>query len=162
MIEDNCKGVLKIIHHCDNRDLNKCGSTHNFSYRTLDKKITVIRVENLSEIKDKVDNYTLIGIDEGQFFSDLFEIVVYWVEVLGKNVKISALSGDFEKKLFGQTHLLIPYANEFENLNAECYYCQKDHGVSYPAPFSKRIVDDKTQILIGKQNCYVPVCRKHF
>jgi len=153
--------VLKIIHENDNRDFNKCGSTHNISYQKLDENIKIIRVNNLTELKDKVNDYILIGIDEGQFFPDLFDVVVYWIEVLGKNVKISSLSGDFKKNLFGQTHLLIPYADKIEMLRAKCYYCLKE-GITYPAPFSQRIIEENSQVLIGKDDCYVPVCRKHF
>lgn len=67
-------------------------------------------------------NYDVVGIDEGQFFSD----IVDFCEVLAnmnKIVVVAALDGTFERKPFGNIINLIPLAEKVSKLNAVCVYC---------------------------------------
>jgi thymidine kinase len=43
-------------------------------------------------------------------------------------------------------------------LNALCSIC-KDGTEAF---FSKRIISEKKQTLVGGSNAYIPVCRKHY
>lgn len=56
-----------------------------------------------------VEQYDVIGIDEGQFYPDLVEMVEQWVEA-GKVVLVAALDGDFRRKPFGRVLELVPNA----------------------------------------------------
>jgi thymidine kinase len=105
----------------------------------------------------KIDS---IFIDEGQFFPDLKECVIKFIEEFNINVIITGLDGDFQRKPFGQILDLIPYADTCIKKNALCKAC-KD---GTKAIFSHRINKDsnKDQILVGSVDSYIPVCRNHY
>lgn len=166
--------VVKIIHSCDDRpDVESngyFGSTHNPLFKGLPCRVKCIRASNLKDID--VSNYEIIGVDESQFFPDLFETVKDWVDTKRKHVKVCGLDGDSNRQKFGQTLDLIPLSDECVKLTAMCKYCT-DHlrsiGISsdifkngYRGPFTKRIVQSDDQVLIGGSSMYVPVCGYHY
>ena len=53
---------------------------------------------------------------------------------------------------------LIPHAEKITKLNALCSIC-KDGTEAF---FSKRIISEQKQTLVGGSNAYIPVCRKHY
>jgi len=99
----------------------------------------------------------IILINEGQFFDDLIEYCVKWCEEYGKDVIVSGLDGDFERKPFGKILELIPYANSVTKLNAFCSLCSD----GTHAHFSLRLSNEREQVVIGSDN-YVAVCRDHY
>jgi len=107
----------------------------------------------LEELTSKTDDYDVIGIDEGQFFSD----VVDWCETMankGKIVLVAALDGTFQRKPFSDILNLVPLAEEVTKLSAVCMNCFQD------ASFSKRITGDgETVEVIGGADKYMAVCR---
>lgn len=159
-----CNISVSIINHSiDQRYHNTMVSTHD--------KIMApcIQANKLSEIwlnnnldNQTVDNdsYTLLQnsdvilINEGQFFSDLYEVVV---DMLNKNKKvyICGLDGDFERKKFGSVLDLIPLCDKVTKLTSLCSLC-KD---GTPGIFSMRLTKEREQTVVGSEN-YIPVCRK--
>lgn len=101
---------------------------------------------------DDVRTSDNILINEGQFFEDLYECVIYLVESLQKNVYICGLDGDFKRQKFGTILDLVPLCDKVIKLRSKCDYCNS------PALFSHRITQEKKQIVIGVMN-YVPLCR---
>lgn len=96
----------------------------------------------------------VILINEGQFFSDLYEVVF---DMLNKNKKIyiCGLDGDFERKKFGTILDLIPLCDKVTKLTSLCSLCKDGtRGI-----FSMRLTDETEQTLVGSDN-YIPVCRK--
>ena len=91
-------------------------------------------------------------INEGQFFSDLFEVVKLLVNEHNKKVYVCGLDGDYQMKKFGQILDLIPICDEVEKLHAICTICKA------PASFTKRITQETEQKVIGSDN-HIPVCR---
>ena len=91
-------------------------------------------------------------INEGQFFSDLFEVVKLLVNEHNKKVYVCGLDGDYKMKKFGQILDLIPICDEVEKLHAICTICKA------PASFTKRITQETEQKVIGSDN-HIPVCR---
>ena len=96
----------------------------------------------------------VILINEGQFFPDLYEIVVDMLKN-NKKIYVCGLDGDFERKKFGAILDLIPLCDKVTKLTSLCSSC-KD---GTPGIFSMRLTGDKTQTLVGSDN-YIPVCRK--
>jgi thymidine kinase len=161
-----CNISVSIINHTiDKRYHDTMLSTHD--------KVMVpcIQANKLSEIwlndiittnNSAVDNdsYTLLQnsdvilINEGQFFSDLYEVVV---DMLNKNKKvyICGLDGDFERKKFGSVLDLIPLCDKVTKLTSLCSLC-KD---GTPGIFSMRLTKEREQTVVGSEN-YIPVCRK--
>jgi len=160
-----CK-VLKIIYSEDIRqDVAVCddsGSTHNSSYKSLSSKIDRIRTSSLNDID--ISSYDVIGIDEAQFFPNLYFVVNDWIENKCKHVRVSGLDGDFAKKRFGEVLDLCSLADDFQKLSADCLICrssQSKNMLGIQAPFTKRLGNCKEQKDIGGSDKYISVCRYH-
>ena len=121
--------------------------------------ITAKCVEKLEEINDLVrtGRYSVIAIDEGQFFTDLFEYVTSWADNYKVHIVVAGLDGTSDRKPFGDMLRLIPHAEEVERLNALCAVCADGTIATYSKHLSK-----KEEILIGGAESYFPVCRYHF
>ena len=141
--------VTVINHTIDNRYDDELLSTH-------DKvKIPCLQAKNLTDIwNEEVKKSDVILINEGQFFSDLYEVVV---EMLAskKKIYICGLDGDFERKKFGTILDLIPLCDKVTKLTSLCSQC-KD---GTPGIFSMRLTSETEQTVVGSDN-YIPVCRK--
>ncbi|KAL9642486.1 hypothetical protein ABK040_011053 [Willaertia magna] len=112
-----------------------------------------IPTDNLFKISNKIQNYDVIGIDEGQFFPDLIEFCEAAANG-GKIVIVSALDGTFQRKPFGDVLQLIPLAESIVKLKAVCMVCGNE------AAFSKRLTDEQQTEVIGGSDKYIAVCRK--
>ena len=100
-----------------------------------------------------VQNSSVILINEGQFFPDLYEVVLDMIKN-NKKVYICGLDGDFERKKFGQIIDLIPHCDTITKLTSLCSLCKNgNRGI-----FSMRLTKEKEQTLVGSDN-YIPVCR---
>lgn len=159
--------VAVINHTIDNRYDDVLLSTH-------DKvKIPCIKTERLTDVwaesidleddlsnihrveeKFKVATSDVILINEGQFFEDLYEIVVEMLKQ-NKKVYICGLDGDFERKRFGQILDLIPLCDKVTKLTSLCSLCKN----GTPGIFSMRLTPETNQTVVGSEN-YIPVCRK--
>jgi thymidine kinase len=149
--------VLVVNHSCDNRYDDELLSTH-------DKvKIPCIKTSSLFDFWHKyyfdndndndVKKTEVILINEGQFFSDLYEVVDDMLQK-GKKVYVCGLDGDFKRHKFGQMLDLIPLCDKVTKLTSLCSICKN----GTPGIFSKRITTEKEQTIVGSDN-YIPVCR---
>jgi len=98
-------------------------------------------------------NSDVILINEGQFFPDLYDVVLDMLEN-NKKVYICGLDGDFERKKFGAILDLIPLCDKVNKLTSLCSLCRDGtRGI-----FSMRLTNETEQTLVGSDN-YIPVCR---
>ena len=116
--------------------------------------LPAVSTTHLADLTLQAEQYDVVGIDEGQFFTD----TVAWAEQMankGKFVVIAALDGDFRRQPFGDILSLIPLAETVTKLNAVCMNCFGD------AAFSKRITlsDGEKVEVIGGADKYMAVCR---
>jgi thymidine kinase len=149
-----CNISVSIINHTtDTRYHETMISSHD--------KIMVpcLQATNLSDIwfgdsqQNELHNSDVILINEGQFFPDLYDIVVDMLEH-GKKVYICGLDGDFERKKFGSILDLIPLCDNVKKLKSLCSICRNGTlGI-----FSMRLTNEKEQTIVGSDN-YIPVCR---
>jgi thymidine kinase len=162
------KPCLLINHSFDNREFGVGDvSSHNSSFKGVSHKITTLKNSHLRDVD--VSEYDIIGIDEAQFFEDLYEIVKVWVSK-EKNVVISGLISDAFMKPFGEMYKLIPCADKVVQVHSICKECLGEYtGILTPdilnsmkAPFTMRISGGNNQIEVGAADKYIPVCRKHF
>ncbi len=141
--------------------INYVGDTryHDSLLSSHDKKmIPCTFAKTLGELwnaeNSDIKNADIILINEGQFFDDLFEIVINMVDNYSKKVYICGLDGDFTRNKFGQMLDLIPYCDKVTKLHAFCAICKNGKkGI-----FSHRISDEVGQVVIGASN-YIPLCR---
>ncbi len=145
--------VIKPI--IDNRYEVEMIVSHNYDKEHCISLNKLNDVLNLDNLKNNIDT---IFIDEGQFFADLKETVIYLVEALHINVIVSGLDGDSNRNKFGSILDLIPYSNTCTKINAACILCLD----GTPAPFSFRNENNNEQILIGSTDKYMSLCRKHY
>ncbi|KAM7426030.1 Thymidine kinase [Porites harrisoni] len=106
----------------------------------------------LGHIKQKAMDYSVLGIDEGQFFPDIVEFSEEMAS-LGKIVIVAALDGTFQRQAFGGVLNLVPLAESVVKLNAVCMHCYQD------AAFTKRLGSEKMVEVIGGADKYMAVCR---
>ena len=107
---------------------------------------------HLTEKKEILKEYDVIGIDEGQFFDDLVRICEELC-FMGKIIIVAALSGDYLMKPFPNISELISKADKIKLMKAYCYYCHKIAG------FTMRTVRSNKLILIGSAESYRPTCK---
>lgn len=127
---------------------------HDKMLSTHDKRmIPCVQCMNLSDVllTDNIQNSSIILINEGQFFDDLYDNVILLVEKYKKHVIIGGLDGDFKRVKFGQLCDLLPFCDTVIKLSASCN-CGK------PAIFSHRVTNELAQVVIGSSN-YIPLCR---
>lgn len=138
---------LVIKHTKDRRYSDSHVTAHNLN--TIEATTTV---SCLIEAEREAAEYSVIGIDEAQFFPDVVEFCEKMANA-GKLVIVAALDGTFERKPFGRILDLIPLAEDVVKLSAVCACCRKK------AAFSGRIVANTEVELIGGADMYRALCR---
>ncbi|KAE9331138.1 hypothetical protein PR003_g15156 [Phytophthora rubi] len=133
----------------DTRHSEEMLSTHDKVF------VEAMPVQTLAEVRPFLDQFDVIGIDEGQFYPDLVDFCQDAAN-RGKVVVVAALDATFERKAFESVVELIPTAEQVIKLNAICSSCGHD------AAFTRRLVADKTLELIGGIEMYEPRCRQCF
>jgi len=163
------KKCLYLNHDSDTRSESDF-STHNPLFKTQIPNIDMKRVPMLScsSVLTILEQYAIVAIDEAQFFPDLIESVKLFVEDYGKYVIVAGLSGDVNRKPFGQILNLIPFADQVHMLSSFCENCARDDKTT-PAPFTilRKSVSvpnetntDGNIVQIGGAESYEPVCRE--
>jgi len=149
--------VLVVNFVGDTRYGRDCVASH-------DKEVEMATcVNTLKEVEPliRTGQYNVIAIDEGQFFTDLFECVTQWADELPVHIVISGLDGTSERTPFGNMLRLIPHAEEVERLTAFCSECRDGTIAAYSKYFGDAKKDEHG-VAIGGAEAYRPVCRKHY
>ncbi|KAI3753446.1 hypothetical protein L2E82_25498 [Cichorium intybus] len=105
------------------------------------------------EAYEKLD---VIGIDEAQFFDDLYEFCCKAADHDGKTIIVAGLDGDYLRRNFGPVLDIVPLADSITKLTARCELCEKKAHFTF-----RKTTDTKTE-LIGGADMYMPVCRQHY
>jgi len=131
------------------------------------KTFPAIMLKNLSELNTnksynkKYLNSSIVLIDEGQFYSDLYSFLKNELCKPGnKKFIVAGLSSNINQNPIGDIIKLIPLADDIIKLSAFCIYCKDET----PGNFTKTLVplNNNNQIKVGAKEIYAPVCRKHF
>ena len=149
------KNILIINSHHDTRIETDSIKTHN------NQTYSALKLKNLKTeiIPELICKYDVIAIDEAQFFNDLYEFVNELVKY-NIHIIICGLNGDRNQKKFGQIIDLLPLANKVDKLSGICNICNN----GTPGDFTtlkKNNNRTENQILVGDQNIFLCVCRKH-
>lgn len=123
------------------------------------EKRDAVSLTRLSDVltMEQYASSEVVAIDEGQFFEDLDTFLEAELERTDKTFIVAGLNGDFRKRPFGKMLQLVPLADEIEKLSAYCTLCRD----STPAHFTRRIAQTSQQVLVGRKELYIPVCRRH-
>lgn len=115
--------------------------------------LPAVATTTLKEVKEKAKKYSVIGIDEGQFFPDTVEFAEEMAN-LGKIVIVAALDGTYQRLAFGNILQLVPLAESVVKLTAVCMSCYEE------ASYTKRISSETAVEVIGGCDKYIAACRK--
>jgi thymidine kinase len=106
-----------------------------------------------------VNDYDVVGVDEGQFFADVVEVTERWANA-GKIVVVAMLDGTYERKPFPGASLagLLAHCETVVKLRAVC----ECHG---KASFSQRrtgvpTTDAADRVQVAGAEVYRAVCRR--
>ncbi|MDD6920027.1 MAG: thymidine kinase [Eubacteriales bacterium] len=102
-----------------------------------------------------------ILIDEGQFLKkhhvqELVEIV----DSLNVPVMVYGLKNDFKNELFEGSQYLLIYADKIEEIKTICWCGRK--ATMNARVIDGRIVKEGKQIVVGGNEMYISLCRKHY
>ena len=133
------------------------------------KTFPAIMLENLNELNTnklynkKYEESSIVLIDEGQFYNDIYLFLKKELSKLGnKKFIVAGLSSDINQNPIGDIIKLIPLADDIIKLSAFCVYCKN----GTPANFTKLLVSsqnkDESNVKVGAKELYSPCCRKHF
>lgn len=114
--------------------------------------VEVYRCRHLGDADLNIGYYDVICIDEIQFFDDADIYCEKWAN-MGLIVEVSGLNGKYDRKPFEIISKLIPLADDITYKNAIC----KKTGEL--APFTKRLIESKDDIIIGSNDIYEAVDR---
>ncbi|KAE9004397.1 hypothetical protein PF011_g12476 [Phytophthora fragariae] len=103
----------------DTRHSEEMLSTHDKVF------VEAMPVQTLAEVRPFLDQFDVIGIDEGQFYPDLVDFCQDAAN-RGKVVVVAALDATFERKAFESVVELTPTAEQVIKLNAICSSCGHD------------------------------------
>lgn len=113
-----------------------------------------IKTNDLNDVN--TEGCDVVAIDEAQFFTGLKTFVEKELTT-GKTILLAGLDGDYKQRKFGELLDCIPLADEVTKLTAMCMDCMD----GTQGPFTKRIVKSKKLELVGGDDMYKAVCRKH-
>ena len=156
-IYSRCYKTVFVTHSIDTRSYISHNPTINTNL--LNTKIEYVQCSKLDT--EKLLTYDVIGIDEGQFFTNLKEPILELI----KNEKIIIVAGldsDFNQNVFKELIDLIPYAVEVKKLTALCNKCiSEKNNIINSAPVTIRISDNKERLVVGQEEIYSVSCLKH-
>ena len=119
-------------------------------------EISASIVSSPKEILDLSVNYSVIGIDEAQFFDQSIVDVCNLLANKGHRLIISGLDMDFEGNPFGPMPNLMACAEDVMKVHAVCME------TGNPAGYSYRKDNSDDLVLIGEKKEYKPLSREAF
>ena len=114
------------------------------------------------KIKAEDEKIWCILIDEAQFLTK--ENVLQLTRIVDElNIPVMAfgLKNDFMNNLFEGSKYLLLYAEKIEEIKTMCWYCAKKATMNLRMSDGKPVYEG-TQIQIGGNESYFPVCRYHY
>jgi len=119
-------------------------------------EISASIVSSPKEILDLSVNYSVIGIDEAQFFDQSIVDICNLLANKGHRLIIAGLDMDYEGNPFGPIPNLMACAEDVMKVHAVCVETGNPAGYSYRKDSSDNLV------LIGEKKEYKPLSREAF
>jgi len=110
-------------------------------------------IEKSIEIYDLLDQVSVVGIDEAQFFDNDLIDVCQKLAIKGIRVVVAGLDMDFRGKPFGPIPGLLAVAEYITKVHAICPHCGS------LATHSYRLSNEEETVVLGEKDKYEPRCR---
>ena len=122
-----------------------------------------IRLEELCTkmTEEEIKQYHAIIVDEAQFATpEEIDYLAYIVDYLDVPVMCYGLRTDFQNQLFSGSKRLFEIADEVSEIKTICW-C--GYAAKCNARYNKNgIVREGAQVMLGANDSYTALCRKHF
>lgn len=134
---------------------------HNQVVSHAGMEMDAILLTDVSQLRVDAFGYDVVGIDEVQFFTDIWEPIMYMAG-RGQTVVVSGLDQTFRREPFGEIPTLLSLADRIDKLSAVCHSCGAD------ATLTQRLIDGKPApfdgptVQVGGLESYEARCRKCF
>ena len=157
-LERGCNSLL-LKPRLENRD----GETIIKSRIGLESKCRFVEdfFDEIDKDPEKLKQYDALIVDEAQFLTE--EQVDRFADIVdnaGIPVICYGLRTDFQAKFFSGSRRLLEIADKIEEVKTVCWCGSKaTHNARI---FNGKIVRDGAQVLMGGNESYVALCRKHF
>lgn len=157
--------VCYVLSNIDTRTDKQVKSHHDDGKVSLSEKIPIIRTDFLSSVYSELLKYTVIVIDEGQFFSDIIQVENLVLREK-KQVYISALDCDAALNKFGKVHEVIHLCapgnlNKIAALCVDCAaYDHRFQNAGFTYCLKNNTINEGNQIHVGADE-YIALCLKH-
>ncbi len=115
--------------------------------------ILAIPVENSGKLIELSEGYSVIGVDEAQFFDAALPEVCQELAHQGKRVIAAGLDMDYKGRPFGPMPNLLAVAEYITKVHAICQHCGN------LATHSYRLVVDEQTVVLGEKDVYEARCR---
>lgn len=109
-------------------------------------------IEHSSKIL-QVENVSVIGVDEAQFFDIELPEVCQKLALRGTRVIVAGLDMDFKGRPFGPMPNLLAVAEYITKVHAICQHCGN------LATHSYRLTANNDTVVLGEKDLYEPRCR---
>ncbi len=119
-------------------------------------RLASVVVQSSKQMLEWTDDFTVVGIDEAQFFDDYLTVIAPRLALEGKRVIIAGLDLDYRGVPFGPMPNLMALAEYVTKVHAICPHCGNLANHSY------RYDQNEDTILLGEKESYEPRCRKCF
>jgi len=122
--------------------------------------ILLSHLQNMS--KEEIKTYDCIIVDEVQFASkEQVQFLVTIVDSMEVPVICYGLRTDFQNELFEGSKWLLAWADVIEELQTVCW-CGRAAKCNARINEKGEIVREGEQVMLGGNDTYITLCRKHF
>lgn len=118
-----------------------------------DNLIVSIPISASVEIFEHVEDSSVIGVDEAQFFDSDLPMICEKLALQGRRVIVAGLDMDYKGMPFGPMPNLLAIAEYITKVHAICPHCGN------LATHSYRLSGESDQVVLGEKDKYEPRCR---
>ena len=116
--------------------------------------ILAVPIEDSSRLIELSEGFSVIGVDEAQFFDDRLPEVCQKLALIGKRVIVAGLDMDYQGNPFGPMPNLLAVAEYITKVHAICQHCGNLATHSYRLP-----ANSEEQVVLGEKDIYEARCR---
>jgi len=148
LLSENIEGKKTIIKYNEDKRYTESDELISHNGRIL-KSSNCVNFIYANNLRDVVLQSNIVFIDEGQFFGDLYDFCLQYID---KQIFIAGLDFDFKQEYFKPIADIIPICEVIHKIKGICMKCDRPE-----SKHSIRTINSNELILIGT-SMYIAVC----